>query len=79
VKKVGKQMNREWMKREPRKRELMKTLAQGLQQIPPSVSRAFREYRNALRSWLRAAASILFPVPAPVRIVNRQRPRFRSR
>ena len=50
----------------------MKTLAQRLQQIPPSVSRAFRDYRYAFRSWLRAAASTLFPVPAPVRIVNRQ-------
>ena len=72
-------MKYEWMKREPRKRELMKTLAQGLQQIPPSISRAFREYRYTFRSWLRAAAATLFPVPAPVRIVNWQRPRFRSR
>jgi len=50
----------------------MKTLAQRLQQIPPSVSRAFRDYRYAFRTWLRAAASSLFPVPAPARIVNRQ-------
>ena len=49
----------------------MKSLAQRLQQIPPSVSRAFRDYRYAFRSWLRAA-SALFAVPAPVRIVNRQ-------
>jgi hypothetical protein len=52
--------------------EPMKTLAQRLQQIPPSISRAFRDYRYAFRSWLRAAASQLFPVPMPVRIVNRQ-------
>jgi len=57
----------------------MKTLSQRLLQIPASVSRAFRDYRYAFRSWIRAAASILFPVPAPVRIVNRERPRFRSR
>jgi hypothetical protein len=44
----------------------MKTLAQRLQQIPPSISRAFRDYRYAFRSWLHAAASQLFPVPAPV-------------
>jgi len=50
----------------------MKTLSQRLQQIPASVSRAFRDYRYAFRSWLRAANSTLFPVPAPVRIVNRQ-------
>ena len=49
----------------------MRTLAQRLQQIPPSVSRAFRDYRYAFRSWLRAAAAMLFPVPAPVRVVNR--------
>jgi hypothetical protein len=56
----------------------MKTLAQRLQQIPPSISRAFRDYRYAFRSWLRAAASQLFPVPAPVRIVYRQRSRLRA-
>ena len=59
--------------------ELMKTLSQRLQQIPPSVSRAFRDFRYAFRSWLRAAALTLFPEPAPVRVVNRPRPRFRSR
>jgi hypothetical protein len=72
-------MKREWLTRESRKREPMKTLSQRLLQIPASVSRAFRDYRYAFRSWIRAAASILFPVPAPVRIVNRERPRFRSR
>jgi hypothetical protein len=72
VKKVGKQMKRERKMREPMERELMKTLSQRLQQIPPSVSRAFRDYRYAFRSWLHAAASQLFPAPAPVRIVNRQ-------
>jgi hypothetical protein len=60
------------MKRERMEREPMKTLAQRLQQIPPSVSRAFRDYRYAFRSWLRAAASTLFPVPALARIANRQ-------
>ena len=49
----------------------MKTIAQRLQQIPPSVSRVFRDYRYTFRSWLRAAASTLFPVPAPARVVNR--------
>jgi hypothetical protein len=53
-------------------REPMRTLAQRLQQIPPSVSRAFRDYRYAFRSWLRAAEATLFPVPAPVRVVNRR-------
>jgi hypothetical protein len=53
--------------------ELMKTLAQRLQQIPPSVSRAYRDFRHAVRSWLQAAALTLFPEPAPVRVVNRQR------
>jgi hypothetical protein len=57
----------------------MKTLSQRLLQIPASVSRAFRDYRYSFRSWLSATASTLFPVPAPVRIVNRQRSRFRSR
>jgi hypothetical protein len=60
-------------------REPMKTLAQRLQQIPPSVSRAFRDYRYAFRSWLHAAASTLFPAPAPVRVVSRQHGRSRSR
>jgi len=59
--------------------ELMKTLSQRLQQIPPSVSRAFRDFRYAFRSWLRAAALTLFPEPAPVRVVNRQRSPFRAR
>jgi hypothetical protein len=60
------------MKREPRKRELMKTLSQRLQQIPASVSLTFRDYRYAFRAWLHAARSAFFPAPAPVRIVNRQ-------
>jgi hypothetical protein len=55
----------------------MKTLLQRLQQIPPSVSRAFRDYRYTFLSWLRAA-STLFSVPAPVRVVNLRRPRFHS-
>jgi hypothetical protein len=50
----------------------MKTIAQRLQQIPPSVSRAFRDYRYAFRSWLHAAASTLFPVPARVRVATRR-------
>jgi hypothetical protein len=49
----------------------MKSLAQRLQQIPPSVSRAFRDYRYAFRSWFRTA-STHFAVPAPVRVMNRQ-------
>jgi hypothetical protein len=53
----------------------MKTLFERLEQIPPSVSRAFRDYRYAFRSWLHAA-SALFSVPEPVRVVNRLRPRF---
>jgi hypothetical protein len=57
VEKAGKQMKREWMKREPRKREPMKTLSQRLQQILDKISRAFPPQ--------------LFPVPAPVRAVNR--------
>ena len=46
-------------------REPMKTLAQRLQQILDKIARA--------------VPSPLFPVPAPVRVVNRPRPRFHSR
>jgi hypothetical protein len=55
----------------------MKNLFERLVQIPPSLSRAFRDYRHAFRSWLHAA-STLFSLPAPVRVVNRLRPRFHS-
>lgn len=55
----------------------MKTLFERLQQIPPSLSRARRDYRHAFRSWLHVA-STLFSRPAPVRVVDRLRPRFRS-
>ena len=55
----------------------MKTLFERLEQIPPSVSRAFRDYRYAFRSWLRAA-STLFSLPAPVGVADRLRPRFHS-
>ena len=55
-------------------RDPMKTLFERLEQIPPTVSRAFRDYRYAFRSWLRAARTLFF-LPAPVRVVN---PRFHS-
>jgi len=59
------------MKREPMERELMKTLSQQLKQMLDKISRALADYQDACRSWLDAAARKLFPVPAPVRIVNR--------
>src|ERR1700676_1261042 len=60
------------MKCEQMKREPMKTLSRHVNQIPDKVSRAFADSRDAFRAWLDAAASKLFPIPAPVRIVNRQ-------
>jgi hypothetical protein len=59
------------MKREPRERELMKTLSRQLKTLLDKISRALADSRDACRSWLDAAASKLFPTPAPVRIVNR--------
>jgi len=59
------------MKREPMKREPMKTLSRQRKQMLDKISRALADYRDAVRSRLDAAARKLFPVPAPVRIVNR--------
>ena len=59
------------MKCEQMKREPMKTLSRQVNQIPDKVSRAFADSRDAFRAWLDAAASKLFPTPAPVRVVNR--------
>jgi hypothetical protein len=59
------------MKREPMKREPMKTLSQQAKQTFGKISRALESYRDAFRAWLDAAASKLFPAPAPVRVVNR--------
>jgi hypothetical protein len=53
-------------------REPMKPLSQQLKRISGKISRALADYREACRAWLDAAASKLFPTPAPVRIVNRQ-------
>ena len=50
------------------KREPMKTLSQQKNKI----SRDFEAYRDAIRAWLDAAASKLFPTPAPVRVGTRQ-------
>ncbi|HXC48270.1 MAG TPA: hypothetical protein VNU20_08245 [Candidatus Sulfotelmatobacter sp.] len=36
-----------------------------------NISRTLEDYRDACRAWLDAAASKLFPIPAPVRVVNR--------
>jgi len=52
-------------------RELMKTLSRQLKQMLDKISRALADYQDAVRSRLDAAARKLFPVPAPVRIVNR--------
>ena len=52
------------------KREPMKTLSQQLKRISGKISRALADYREAFRGWLDAAASKLFPTPAPVRVVN---------
>ncbi len=52
-------------------REPMKILAQRLQQMSGKTSRTLADYRDAIREWLDAAASKLFPTPAPVRVVNR--------
>jgi hypothetical protein len=59
------------MKREPGERELMKTLSLQLKQMLDKISRALADSQDACRSWLDAAASKLFPVPAPVRVANR--------
>jgi hypothetical protein len=59
------------MKREPMERELMKTLSRQLKQMLDKISRALADFQDAVRSRLDAAARKLFPVPAPVRIVNR--------
>jgi hypothetical protein len=64
-------MKLEQVMREPIEREPMKTLSQQLKQILDKISRALADYQDALRSRLDAAASKLFPTPAPVRIVNR--------
>ena len=50
------------------KREPMKTLSQQKNRI----SRDFEAYREAIRAWLDAAASKLFPALAPVRVATRQ-------
>jgi len=52
-------------------REPMKTLSRQLKQMLDKISRALADYQDAVRSRLDAAARKLFPVPAPVRIVNR--------
>jgi hypothetical protein len=52
-------------------REPMKTLSQQVKQMSGKISRARADYRDAIRAWLDAAASKLFPTPAPVRVVNR--------
>ena len=49
----------------------MKTLSRQLKQMLDKISRALADYQDAVRSRLDAAARKLFPVPAPVRIVNR--------
>jgi hypothetical protein len=59
------------MKREPMEREPMKTLSRQLKKMLDKISRALADYQDAVRSRLDAAARKLFPVPAPVRIVNR--------
>jgi hypothetical protein len=59
------------MKRERTEREPMKTLSQQVKQMSGRISRALEAVRDAFHSWLDAAASKLFPTPAPVRIVNR--------
>ena len=59
------------MKREPMERELMKTLSRQLKQMLDKISRALADYQDAVRSQLDAAARKLFPVPVPVRAVNR--------
>jgi hypothetical protein len=63
------------------KREPMKTLSQQAKQMFGKISRDFAAYRGAFRAWLDAAASKLFPTPAPVRVANRQQnqPRIRRR
>jgi len=58
-------------------REPMKTLSQQKNKI----SRDFEACRDAIRAWLDAATSKLFPTPAPVRVAARQpnRPAIRRR
>jgi len=48
----------------------MKTLSQLAKKMVDKISRALADYRDACRAWLDAAASKLFPTPAPVRVVN---------
>jgi hypothetical protein len=50
----------------------MKTRSKQAKQMFGKISREVAAYRDAFRAWLDAAASKLFPIPAPVRIVNRQ-------
>jgi hypothetical protein len=52
-------------------REPMKTFSQQLKNILDKLSRALADSRDAFRARLDAAASRLFPAPAPVRVVNR--------
>ena len=62
---------KEKMQRGPMMREPMKTLSRQLKQMLDKISRALADSQDACRSWLDAAARKLFPVPAPVRVVNR--------